>query len=180
MRRQKIIFCITNVCRTYIKVCSRHRPYFFLNNCNCYFSDLNVNDGRPVLEAHLLGEQTVDRLVGARPDRDLLLLEAVELEGVDVDDAGVGADPQRVGLLLGAGDEGAHEVHVADDGGRNVVHGLELARLHLPLDGLVGRLVLVHVLHAHLRRARQLVEAREHGRVGVGGTGRWEEKMIRI
>ena len=26
MRRQKIIFCVTNVCRTYIKVCSRHRP----------------------------------------------------------------------------------------------------------------------------------------------------------
>jgi hypothetical protein len=30
VRRQKTVFCIINVCRTYIKMCSRRRPFFKL------------------------------------------------------------------------------------------------------------------------------------------------------
>ena len=36
MRRQKNIFCIINVCHTYIKVCSRHRPFFFFSIKSVY------------------------------------------------------------------------------------------------------------------------------------------------
>ena len=86
-------------------------------------NDLNMDDGRAMLEPHFFGEQTINGLirahettrrrmlqvVGLRRARVcgglchllLLLLSRIqELQCVYVDDARVCAHPQRVGLLL--------------------------------------------------------------------------------
>ncbi len=42
MRIQKIIFCVINVCRTYIKVCSRNSPFFFCVTITTYNHSVNT------------------------------------------------------------------------------------------------------------------------------------------
>lgn len=59
-------------------------------------NDLDMDDGGTVFKAHLFSEEAVDYLIGAGLDRwhvwELLL--SLELEGIDVDDAGVGSNPE--------------------------------------------------------------------------------------
>ncbi len=156
MRRQKIIFCIINVCRTYIKVCSQHRPITNLlrkSLIKCWLNkDLPPLTG--VSQPLSLARQAVDFVgQGGQVALDGLVLA---LQGLDIG---------QVLAVVVAGDDG---VLLADPGDGLVDVAVEALHLVgaeealLALRGVLSQavpgVVDLLLLGADLRHVRMRVD----------------------